>query len=719
MRPARTSLLWMMAATLPFGGAAQISPGPLARAHQSLNGPANCTKCHSVSPRSPEFRCLDCHREIAIEIQQHRGLHSTYPQAGPPGAACVKCHSDHNGEGFNMLHWTPTMQGFDHSATGYRLEGKHAALGCRACHSAQHIPASARAALAQKDLNHTWMGLSPECGTCHQDPHQGRFGAGCAQCHSTVDWKQAKIDTAGFDHSKTRYPLTGMHRKTACEKCHRSDPSGQPVYAIQHSSVCADCHTDPHKGEFKQPCEACHTTATWKQSPFEATFDHSKTNYPLLGKHSEVPCLTCHLDGDFKKPIAHAQCADCHKPDPHGGQFTARADHGRCESCHTVEGFRPSTFRAADHAKTGFPLVVPHAGVKCEACHIPAGKDTRYKISFSLCVDCHKDPHGGQFAGDPWRNRCEQCHAADTFKKSNITLARHQRTRFPLTGGHVAVACNECHKPMAGSEAAVYHFAHLACTSCHEDVHHGEFADRIARPGPNGVPLGCEACHSTQEWKEMSRFDHASTRFALEGSHRAVPCAECHKPPGMEVTLLHVDFSKAPLRCSDCHENPHAGQFGAKMNDCASCHSTNKWRPSLFDHETTAFSLKGGHQNVACNACHVGKRIVDGKPVLFYKPTPTACSACHGDTVPKGPAQSRVNPGIPSVAQDDGFVGEPSIPAGVDSFLEGTCLSRLTKSCRPRQQHYGIFTTIVRCRVSTTTGIADPTSRAGAARANG
>jgi hypothetical protein len=27
---------------------AQISPGPLAKAHQSLSGPTNCSKCHDL-----------------------------------------------------------------------------------------------------------------------------------------------------------------------------------------------------------------------------------------------------------------------------------------------------------------------------------------------------------------------------------------------------------------------------------------------------------------------------------------------------------------------------------------------------------------------------------------------------------------------------------------------------------------------------------------------
>jgi hypothetical protein len=149
-----------------------------------------------------------------------------------------------------------------------------------------------------------------------------------------------------------------------------------------------------------------------------------------------------------------------------------------------------------------------------------------------------------------------------------------------------------------------------------------------------GKPLGCQACHSTTEWKDLTKFDHEKTRFPLAGSHRAVPCADCHKPPNLERSMVHVRFAEAPLRCSQCHENPHANQFGKKADDCAGCHNIIKWKPSLFDHDATVFPLKGGHENVACSACHTLRNLVDGKQVLFYKPTPTRCDACHGGTVP-------------------------------------------------------------------------------------
>lgn len=636
----RDLVLTLCSALALFGTAssaahAQISPGPLAKAHQSLNGPAKCVQCHELSTKSPTFRCVECHREIADELQHHKGLHATYPQNGPAGSACVKCHSDHNGENFALLHWDPTPKGFDHNKTGYPLDGKHAGVNCRSCHNAQHIAPAARTLLASKDLNRTWFGLSPSCITCHADKHQGRFGTTCTQCHSTVDWKSAKIDQQNFDHSKTRYPLTGAHVNTPCQKCHTAGENGLPRYTGISFSTCSACHSDPHKGEFVQACESCHTTSSWKKSSFTTRFDHSKTKFPLQGKHLEVACLSCHKSADFKTPMAFANCADCHRPDPHGGQFLKRADGGRCESCHTVQGWIPSTYTVQDHAKTGFPLVSPHAKVKCADCHTPAGKATRYKISFALCVDCHKDEHEGQFAAAPWRNRCEQCHTGATFKTSSFTLAKHQKSSFPLTGGHEAVACNDCHKPMLGSKVALYHFSSLSCTSCHEDIHKGQFARRMALAGADGKPVGCLACHSTKEWKDLTKFDHTQTDFPLIGSHRAVTCVECHKPPNMEMTMLHVNFTSAPKGCDQCHENPHADQFGTKGSDCAACHNSNKWRPSLFDHEKTAFSLKGGHQDVACSACHTLKKPVDGTLVLFYKPTPTKCEACHGTAIPK------------------------------------------------------------------------------------
>ncbi len=627
-------VLIMLAVMVPQA-LGQISPGPLSKAHHALDGPAGCTKCHAVSAGSPNFKCLDCHREISLQLQQKHGLHVTYVTSNPGNSGCVKCHSEHNGAEFALVRWQPSLKAFDHRQTGFVLDGKHANLTCNQCHNAAKLTPSGRSMLGSRDPSRTFLGLGTSCVDCHEDKHRGELGPTCTQCHNTVDWKRS------FDHGKTKFPLRGAHLQVTCAKCHTPGSDGKPRFTGISFETCASCHSDPHRGAFvQQRCESCHNLNNWKQTLVATRFDHSKTKFPLLGKHEGVSCQSCHRKADFKTAIAFAACADCHKPDPHKGQFAKRADGGRCDSCHTVDGFKQAKFTLVDHNKAGFPLLEKHATVACAKCHTPAGKATVFKVKFATCLDCHQDAHKKQFAAAPYFNRCERCHNESGFEPSTFTLAMHQQGKFVLTGGHMAIACNQCHKPAGQLTVAAFHFDGTGCTSCHADPHRNQFASRMAKLDAAGHPLGCEACHSTKTWQELDRFDHGTTKFLLVGTHKAVRCVECHRPPNLERKLANVDFSAAPKVCDECHEDPHEAQFakGQPTTRCADCHNTMKWRPSLFDHEKTAFPLKGAHQNVRCKACHVSVREVSERAVLLYKPTPTACAACHsnGTSVAKG-----------------------------------------------------------------------------------
>jgi nitrate/TMAO reductase-like tetraheme cytochrome c subunit len=182
-------------------------------------------------------------------------------------------------------------------------------------------------------------------------------------------------------------------------------------------------------------------------------------------------------------------------------------------------------------------------------------------------------------------------------------------------------------------EAVKYRFEDRSCTACHTDPHHGEFRERMEARRPDGTVAGCEACHSTATWKRLTRFDHSATRFPLLGAHRGVECVDCHRPPNLERTLRNVDYRAAPKQCSGCHADPHAGQFAARKEvfDCSSCHDSARWKPSQFDHDRrTPFPLEGAHRRVPCADCHKQARTVDGRTVVFYKPTPRECKACHG-----------------------------------------------------------------------------------------
>lgn len=630
-RAAATILITTTLLLLAGAARAQISPGPLSRAHQFLSGPTQCTTCHRFGAGAPSFKCVDCHVEIARRLAEHRGFHAVLAKPENNGRDCAQCHSEHNGENFQLIHWEPSLEAFDHAKTGYVLEGKHAGLACNKCHVPEHVSEAERRAIQMKDLRGTYLGLSRDCRSCHTDPHRGQLGPNCSQCHNVLDWKQ----TSQFDHSKTRFSLTGAHARVACAKCHTpSGPGGAVRFAGVPFDKCTDCHTDPHRGAFPQRCESCHNTSAWKQVQLAGKFDHSKTDYPLLGKHAQVGCVHCHHSGDFKKPLAFQKCSDCHTPDPHGGQFLDRAE---CSACHTVEGFKPARFGLPEHAATRYPLEGRHAQVACAKCHQPSGIATRYKIPFARCTDCHTDAHRGQFAAAPDFNRCESCHTVQGFRPSTYTIARHQQSRFPLLEAHVAVACVDCHRADTHQPGATvpYRFADVSCTACHGDPHHGEFMERMRKRGPTGAPLGCEACHSLKSWHDLARFDHATTTFPLVGAHRKVACVNCHRPSPGVASLRNVSFRSAPARCEGCHTDIHGGQFAGqgRFTDCSSCHGLFRWKPSLFNHNVhTRFSLLGAHQRVPCAGCHKTTRIVQGKPVLFYKPTPRQCKDCHGAT---------------------------------------------------------------------------------------
>ena len=618
---------------------AQISPGPLSRPHTNLEGAINCTKCHQPGSRA-NLICVECHTEMGARIAKGRGYHASVVEKDKGSKQCATCHSEHNGIEFNLIRWEPSQSQFDHSRAGWQLDGKHIGISCNKCHNALHVSASEKSAIRVKDFDRTYLGLSSSCVACHTDEHRGQLGQDCKRCHNTTDWKTA---AAQFDHSKTRFQLTGAHINVKCQNCHvSSGPDRMPKWKGLAFEACTSCHQDPHKGAFSGPCQSCHTTRAWKSvssAALNQRFDHAKTKFPLAGKHLSVACSKCHAGGDFKKPVEFQKCSDCHRPNPHGTQFTTRADRGECSSCHHVDGWKPARFGLIEHAQTRYPLEGRHGRVECAKCHKPAGLEPQYKAKFAQCTDCHRDVHKGQFKSPPLSNRCESCHTVKGFRPSTFTLARHKDTRFPLSGAHLAVACGDCHKRDATlNEVALYRFTDLSCTGCHRDSHRGQFAVRMQTQGPAGKAIGCLACHTVETWKDIRRFDHSTTRFELLGSHRSVACRDCHKPPKLEMTLLNVDFSAAPEKCEGCHEDPHAGQFarnGVRV-ECTSCHNSDKWKPSLFDHNTRAtFKLEGVHANIRCTECHKSIREVGGKKVLFYKPTPSECASCHGPEIMK------------------------------------------------------------------------------------
>lgn len=588
-----------------------------------------CASCHTFGS-SRKLRCLTCHGEIRTLIAAREGFHGRAVNSAKGDLDCARCHTEHYGEKFQIFQWPKSKDEFDHRTTGYPLLGRHAGLTCAQCHDARHISDADRKRIAVKDMNRTMEGLHPACLTCHEDRHAGQLGTDCERCHDVSRWKPART----FDHATTHFALTGRHQTVECAKCHR--PTAADANVVQYKGInfaaCTGCHQDPHHGAFAARCESCHNTESWRRVQMTGAFDHSKTRFPLNGKHDGLACAKCHKDANFKDPIPHEKCMDCHR-DGHQGQFAHRADHGECGACHTAQGWRPSTFTETTHQSTAYPLTGRHAGVSCGKCHSPAGPEANYYPSFQKCLDCHHDPHGGQFAAPPHANRCEDCHDVKGFHPALYTLSQHQSSAFVLKGAHAAVACQDCHRKEAAPAGAdrQFHFANQSCEGCHRDPHNGEFPAAMKTNLKKGQDL-CESCHVVKSWQELKPFDHLTTGYRLDGAHAVLRCVDCHRPSSPDQPQREVHFKTAPDRCEGCHEDIHAGQFrhGSDSTDCAACHVTARWQATQFDHNSsTTFSLKGAHEKVPCRLCHTERREINGRSVEIFNGTPRQCAACH------------------------------------------------------------------------------------------
>jgi len=565
---ARTFLAWLLAGVvLGFAPAPSradalesvLMPGKVIEGHAKLEG--DCKNCHARFKKSAQSGlCLDCHKDVARDVSQKQGHHGRITEQ-----ECRVCHTEHKGR---MMNIAPVDEkAFDHKLTDFMLKGGHASskIACRDCHK----PAT------------KFRDAPSDCFACHKkdDKHKGSLGTRCADCHDESDWKKTR-----FDHSKTKFPLSGKHFEVACKDCHR-DPDFKNT-----PTTCVACHKKDddrkgHQGRFGTKCESCHSDKDWKSILFDHTRD---TKYPLRGKHQLAKCDTCHTGFLFKEKLK-TLCVACHKADDdkqgHKGRFGEK-----CESCHTEKDWGITTF---NHGRdTKYPLRGKHELAKCDSCH--TGFLYKEKLK-TACVACHKADDDKKGHKGSFGEKCESCHNEKTWKTA--TFNHDRDTKYPLRGKHAQAKCDTCHKGSLFKDKLP-----TVCIACHErdDKHKGQEGKK------------CESCHNERDWK-VARIDHGLTRFPLLGKHANVECKKCHTTPA---------FKDAGVACVGCHEkdDKHKYTLGPR---CETCHNALSWKTWRFDHDTqTSFRLDGGHEHLACKACH-------NKPMPRKVTANSTCVSCH------------------------------------------------------------------------------------------
>jgi len=177
------------------------------------------------------------------------------------------------------------------------------------------------------------------------------------------------------------------------------------------------------------------------------------------------------------------------------------------------------------------------------------------------------------------------------------------------------------------------------CLVCHQEIQKLVSQGKGYHASVEVKGKDCFACHSEHHGRNFqlirmdeTAFKHDLTGYKLEGKHRETKCAACHQPKNMQTASLKKregSFLGLKQTCLSCHDDYHQKSLSA---DCASCHEYDAFKPATkFDHKRAVFTLKGKHQQVACEKCHQ-KTEKNGKPFQQFAGVKFEnCTACHND----------------------------------------------------------------------------------------
>jgi hypothetical protein len=274
-------------------------------------------------------------------------------------------------------------------------------------------------------------------------------------------------------------------------------------------------------------------------------------------------------------------------------------------------------------------LTGAHTQAACLSCH-----STQFSGTPTACIACHQTDFNQSTEPNhqlaQFDQNCLSCHTTAVWKPSSFN---HATTGYLLTGQHTTALCSSCHSTQFSGTAS-------DCFSCHQ-------TDFQTVTDPNHVTQGfsqdCTSCHTTNGWSPSS-FNHSATAFPLTGQHTTATCVSCHSS----------GYTGTPTNCVSCHQTDFNGTTNPNHaaasfpNTCQTCHTTNGWTPSTWDHDIQYFPINSGaHSSVDCGECHTipatftsfscvdchthNKSVTDGhhNEVNNYQYLSSSCYSCH------------------------------------------------------------------------------------------
>jgi hypothetical protein len=350
--------------------------------------------------------------------------------------------------------------------------------------------------------------------------HIDTIGAGCTDCHTTVEESQSAadnllptMDTCGGCHD--------VEDDQSCTQCHYEDEETWVAFENPPRDLLFSHQL--HVEKLEQNCQACHRGV-------EKVEYASKANLPVM-----TDCTQCH--DDRQAPL---ECTNCHvstlnlRPVSHSPDFlvthkrTARIDRIECATCHVETDCQQCH---ESDVLTGVPA---GGGKRLDVTFRPSRSGTRslaiqrvHELNFRFthplkasgrvqeCSVCHEQ-----------RTFCTDCHASEGVDVAGKPLW-HGGPDWGAIAGAVGTG--------GGRHAELARRDIERCTSCH-DV--------------EGQDPTCMLCHRDDDGVKGTDPKTHSSDF----SRRFGEEAAFHDDEGAVCFACHTDTKQAGVGfCGYCH----------------------------------------------------------------------------------------------------------------------------------------------------------------------
>ncbi|MDT8442300.1 MAG: CxxxxCH/CxxCH domain-containing protein, partial [Desulfuromonadales bacterium] len=556
--------------------------------------------------------------------------------------SCTACHDAAAAGHFDVTKGDTRLNAGFSCASCHTTIVTHQVLDCAACHDPH---GSSNIYMVKTDSSNFagTVAFADKTGTDSYDEDDTvNTDDICATCHIYPTVTHNTRTNEGVRHNEG----------TDCFTCHRShtNPTGDGgAFVAGAGNACNDCHGNPPTSgahavhalvsdqtdaEDRSDCAVCHTGAdsyTYNPSTDQGLgYNHGNAAGRLTVLASAVGyssgdqnCASaCHVssvaNGGAWTAVTGLDCDACHyyaaNPTTAGNAGNLGGDHDAhfgtgsvviCADCHVVENDGAALSGPLAHITTALtgtdadkvlgrtvaaqddadliPAALGSAGsdpdpgnATCNniACHNPVNDDysATWNVSVASCTLCHGDA-GAAWAADPGSH---EVHLA-----------------IPSGFGR-AVACADCHEPVAGNahrNGVVDLRTVLNYTPGAEDVL-GAFGSCNTSLCHNDGTVSATPV-PTQDWNTMFIGD---------------PCGICH----------------AVVPPSGAHAEHLAS--GNYVSGCASCHpaataSTHINNSRELAGEVSSYTNADG---TCANSCHT---VIDGRD--WTSGTPLACADCH------------------------------------------------------------------------------------------